>query len=137
MPITTVTKITGPVTVLMSWMKASASHFAFLAWSGATRPKTIPAAIATMTQTQSWPTRRRRGRVPSGASAAVADIEAPPVKLARRPDAAGSGSYLPRCGGFAAWFAPQPSPRHRDRVRARVDEHEPPAELRRDRAERA
>ena len=54
MPITTVTKITGPVTVLISWMKASASHWAFLAASGATSPNTMPAAIATMTQNQSW-----------------------------------------------------------------------------------
>ena len=31
MPITTVRKITGPVTALIIWMKASASHFAFSA----------------------------------------------------------------------------------------------------------
>ena len=43
MPITTVRKITGPVTALISWMNASASHFAFSAWPGATRPKTMPA----------------------------------------------------------------------------------------------
>ena len=49
----TVTKITGPVTVLMSWMKASASHLAFSAWAGAMRPKAMPAAIATSTQNQS------------------------------------------------------------------------------------
>ena len=53
MPITTVRKITGPVTALIIWMKASASHFAFSAWPGATRPKTMPATIATMTQNHS------------------------------------------------------------------------------------
>ena len=42
MPITTVTKITGPVTVLISWMKASASHFVFSAGPGATSPTTMP-----------------------------------------------------------------------------------------------
>ena len=36
---TTVVKITGPVIAWMIWMKASASHFAFSAWSGATSPK--------------------------------------------------------------------------------------------------
>ena len=34
MPITTVRKITGPVTVLIIWMKASASHLAFSAGPG-------------------------------------------------------------------------------------------------------
>ena len=53
MPITTVRKITGPVTVLISWMKASASHFAFSAGPGATSPKTMPRAIATITQNHS------------------------------------------------------------------------------------
>ena len=38
MPITTVTKITGAVTVLMSCRNASASHFASVAGPGATRP---------------------------------------------------------------------------------------------------
>ena len=33
MPITTVTKMTGPVTALISWMNASASHWAFSAAS--------------------------------------------------------------------------------------------------------
>ena len=54
MPITTVTKITGPVIVLMSWMNASASHLDSFAASGATSPNTMPAAIATMTQNHSW-----------------------------------------------------------------------------------
>jgi hypothetical protein len=49
-PTTTVTKITGPVMVWMSWMNASASHLASFAGSGATRPKTMPAAIAISTQ---------------------------------------------------------------------------------------
>ena len=53
MPITTVTKITGPVIAWITWMKASASHFAFSAVSGATSPKTMPAAIAITTQNQS------------------------------------------------------------------------------------
>ena len=53
MPITTVRKITGPVTALIIWMKASASHFAFSAGPGATSPKTMPAAIATITQNHS------------------------------------------------------------------------------------
>ena len=53
MPITTVTKITGPVTVLISWMNASASHFVFSAGPGATRPTTMPRAIATITQNHS------------------------------------------------------------------------------------
>ena len=39
MPITTVTKITGPVMVLISWMNASASHFAFF---GGVRAQTSP-----------------------------------------------------------------------------------------------
>ncbi len=43
MPITTVRKITGPVTALISWMKASASHLASSAGPFATRPKMIPA----------------------------------------------------------------------------------------------
>ena len=50
MPITTVRKITGPVTVLIIWMKASASHFALSAGPGATSPNTMPRAIATITQ---------------------------------------------------------------------------------------
>ena len=62
MPTTTVTKMTGPVTVWISWMNASASHLASFAASGATRPKTMPAAIATSTQTHSCVTSRRRGR---------------------------------------------------------------------------
>ena len=53
MPITTVRKITGPVIALISWMKASASHFASSAGPGATSPKTMPRAIATMTQNHS------------------------------------------------------------------------------------
>ena len=53
MPITTVTKITGPVTALISWMKASASHFASSAGPLATSPKTMPAAIAMSTQNHS------------------------------------------------------------------------------------
>src|SRR4051794_17297085 len=50
MPMTTVTKITGAVTVLISCRNASASHFASVAGPGATSPNTIPAAIATKTQ---------------------------------------------------------------------------------------
>ena len=50
MPITIVTKITGPVIAWMIWMNASASHLALTAWSGATRPKRMPAAIAISTQ---------------------------------------------------------------------------------------
>ena len=53
MPITTVTKITGAVTVLMSCRNASASHFASVAGPGATSPNTMPAAIATRTQNHS------------------------------------------------------------------------------------
>ena len=53
MPITTVTKITGPVIAWMIWMNASASHFAFSAVSGATSPNAIPAAIASTTQNHS------------------------------------------------------------------------------------
>ncbi len=53
MPITTVTKITGPVMAWMIWMNASASHFAFLAVSGATSPNAMPAAIAIRTQNHS------------------------------------------------------------------------------------
>ena len=53
MPITTVTKITGAVTVLMSCRNASASHFESVAGPGATRPNTMPAAIATRTQNHS------------------------------------------------------------------------------------
>ena len=52
-PITIVTKMTGPVIAWITWMKASASHFAFIAVSGATSPKTMPAAIAISTQNQS------------------------------------------------------------------------------------
>src|SRR4051794_26076101 len=50
MPITTVTKMTGAVTVLISCRNASASHLEFVAGPGATRPNTMPAAIATRTQ---------------------------------------------------------------------------------------
>ena len=53
MPITTVTKMTGAVTVLMSCRNASASHFASVAGPGATSPNTMPAAIATSTQNHS------------------------------------------------------------------------------------
>src|SRR4051794_11863932 len=53
MPITTVTKMTGAVTVLMSCRNASASHLASVAGPGATRPNTMPAAIATSTQNHS------------------------------------------------------------------------------------
>ena len=53
MPITTVTKITGPVTALITWMNASASQSAFFAESGATSPYTMPATIATITQNHS------------------------------------------------------------------------------------
>src|SRR3954451_12864661 len=53
MPITTVTKITGAVTVLISCRNASASHFESVAGPGATSPNTMPAAIATSTQNHS------------------------------------------------------------------------------------
>jgi hypothetical protein len=53
MPITTVTKMTGPVIAWITWMNASASHFACSAVSGATSPKRMPAAIAITTQNQS------------------------------------------------------------------------------------
>ena len=54
MPITTVTKITGAVTVLISCRNASASHFASRSPDqGATSPNTMPAAIATSTQNHS------------------------------------------------------------------------------------
>ena len=59
MPITTVTKITGPVTALISWMKASASHFAFSAVPGNTIPTTMPRAIAMITQNHSCLTNPR------------------------------------------------------------------------------
>ena len=52
MPITIVTKMTGPVIAWIIWMNASASHLAFIALSGATSPKTMPAAIAISTQNQ-------------------------------------------------------------------------------------
>ena len=80
MPTTTVTKMTGPVTVLISWMNASASHSVSLAMLGATRPSTMPAAIATSTQNQSWVHSRRlrrscAGGVPlSRRSGAVAEL---------------------------------------------------------------
>ncbi len=54
MPITTVMKITGPVMVWISWMKASASHLASFAGSGKASPNTMPAAIATSTRNHSW-----------------------------------------------------------------------------------
>ena len=53
MPMMTVTKMTGPVTALISWMNASASHCALSAASSATRPKMIPATIAMTTQNHS------------------------------------------------------------------------------------
>src|SRR4051812_28083988 len=53
MPMTTVTKITGAVTVLMSCRNASASHFESVAGPGATSPNTIPAPIAIRTQNHS------------------------------------------------------------------------------------
>ena len=71
MPTTTVTKITGPVTVLMSCKKASASHFAFLAASGATSPNTTPRTIATITQNQSCLT-TLRSAPPRGAASPLA-----------------------------------------------------------------
>ena len=46
MPTITVTKMTGPVIVPISWMKASASQLAPFAASGATSPKMMPAAHA-------------------------------------------------------------------------------------------
>ena len=95
---TTVTKITGPVTVLMSWMNASASHFASVAGSGATSPKAMPAAIATSTQNQSWPTSRRPlGRPSPGAVVALAVTAAlPSVSLPPpAPDAVGSLTGTP------------------------------------------
>jgi hypothetical protein len=49
MPITTVTKMTGPVTALISWMKASASHWAFSACSWNSSPKAMPRTIAMST----------------------------------------------------------------------------------------
>src|SRR5690349_20530068 len=52
-PITTVTKITGAVTVLINCRNASASHFESVAGPGATSPNTMPAAIATNTQNHS------------------------------------------------------------------------------------
>ena len=53
MPMTTVTKITGPVMAWMIWMNASASHLASFAVSGRARPKAMPAAIAIRTQNHS------------------------------------------------------------------------------------
>ena len=52
-PMTTVTKMTGPVIAWITWMNASASHFALTAVSGATSPNRMPAAIAISTQNQS------------------------------------------------------------------------------------
>jgi hypothetical protein len=49
MPITTVTKMTGPVAALISWMKASASHWALSACSSNSSPNRIPATIAITT----------------------------------------------------------------------------------------
>src|SRR3954451_15733578 len=98
MPITTVTKMTGPVTVLMTWMKASASHLAFLAVSGATRPNTIPAAIAMRPQNHSWPITRRRGWPPSDARVALLDIEAPPKARPRRGRRGVTGLSPTTCG---------------------------------------
>jgi hypothetical protein len=53
MPMTTVTKMTGPVIALISWMKASASHLAFSASAGTASPKAMPAPMPTMTQNHS------------------------------------------------------------------------------------
>jgi hypothetical protein len=62
MPTTTVRKITGAVIVLTSCRKASASHFASFAASGAANPNSAPAPIATTTQNHSCETARRRRR---------------------------------------------------------------------------
>ena len=51
--------VTGPVTVLIIWMKASASHFALSAGPGATSPNTMPRAIAMITQNHSCLTNLR------------------------------------------------------------------------------
>ena len=61
-PTTTVRKITGAVIVLTSCRKASASHFASFAWSGATSPNAVPLTIATSTQNHSCRRKPRRGR---------------------------------------------------------------------------
>src|SRR4051794_14661620 len=53
MPMTTVTKITGAVRVLINCRNASASHFESVAGPGATRPNTMPAPIAISTQNHS------------------------------------------------------------------------------------
>ena len=45
--------MTGAVMVVISWMNASASHLAFVAVSGAAKPKMMPAAIAIRTQNHS------------------------------------------------------------------------------------
>src|SRR3954447_7744382 len=137
MPITTVTKITGPVTVLMSWMNASASHLALMAASGATRPKTIPAA-----DRDEHPEPQLGDEASPGARA-----------LGRECGGGGHARLLPKLGGPPAvgrrvqvlgtpdrrrmrLIHAEPPPRHRDRVGARVDEHEPPPEGARHRAER-
>ena len=60
MPITTVRKITGAVMVLTSCRKASASHLASLAASGATNPNKAPAPMATTTQNHSCASTLRR-----------------------------------------------------------------------------
>ena len=52
-PITTVTKITGAAIVFTNCRKASASHLAFVAWSGATSPKMTPALSPIRTQNHS------------------------------------------------------------------------------------
>lgn len=54
-PTTTVTKITGPVIVLISWMKASASHLASIACFSNSSPKAMPSTIAISTQNHSCP----------------------------------------------------------------------------------
>lgn len=75
MPITTVTKITGPVIALISWMKASASHLASFAASGNSSPNATPAAIATITQNHSCLSTPRRD-MPDGLPAQIRRIPA-------------------------------------------------------------
>ena len=77
MPTTTVQKMTGAVTILISWMNASASHLSSLAKPGAASPTRMPATIATRTQNQSCrttPPRRPGGDVVGGSASAVVDI---------------------------------------------------------------
>jgi hypothetical protein len=93
-PTTTVRKITGAVIVFTSWRKASASHFASFAASGAASPNAAPAPIPMTTQNHNCAATRRRR--PDGTACIPAPLRDSSPAASPRRDHSESNVRMPR-----------------------------------------